>query len=170
MIPMLKRWLNTAALIVTAIFIAGCGKHDHGQSDADAGNAHGHTHKAPHGGTVVALGAEECHLELVLDGAAGRLTAYVLDGHLEKFIRIPAASFDVVSARFDGEKTLSFSAEANTATGETVGDTSQFSVQADWLKNARSFDGELQQLTVRGKTYESVKFNFPRGNEAPSSK
>jgi hypothetical protein len=53
----------------------------------------------------------------------------------------------------------------NPATGETVGDTSEFEVQADWLKGAPEFDGVLRRIAIRGSTFTDVKFNFPRGND-----
>jgi hypothetical protein len=56
-------------------------------------------------------------------------------------------------------------AVANPATGETVGDTSLFEGQADWLKTAREFDATLKTITVRGTTFAEVKFNFPKGND-----
>ena len=58
-----------------------------------------------------------------------------------------------------------FKPSANTATGEKVGDTSQFEAQADWLKTTDTFDGVIKELTVRTKTYKDVKFNFPKGSD-----
>ena len=113
------------------------------------------------------MGEESYHLELVLNPAAGVLTAYVLDGHMENFIRTNVTSFEAI-ARVAGEaRTLTFSAVANAATGETVGDTSQFEAQADWLKTATRFDGTLKSLTIRGTAFNEVAFRFPEGNERP---
>ena len=126
---------------------------------------HRHEHKPPHHGTPVVLGKEEYHVELVLDAAAGRLQAYIMDGELENFVRLPAQSC-VVAARLAGkEEVLTFQAIANNATGEKVGDTSLFEAQADWLKTNAVFDAVLRQLTVRGTTYENITFNFPKGND-----
>jgi hypothetical protein len=126
---------------------------------------HRHEHKPPHHGTPVVLGKEEYHVELVLDAAAGRLQAYIMDGELENFVRLPDQSF-VVTARLAGkEEVLTFQAIANNVTGEKVGDTALFEAQADWLKTNAAFDGVLRRLTVRGTTYENVTFNFPKGND-----
>ena len=54
------------------------------------GQAHHHEHTAPHGGTLVALGEEFGHLELLLNKETGELTAYVLDGEAEKPVRLGA--------------------------------------------------------------------------------
>ena len=47
-----------------------------------------------------------------------------------------------------------------------AGDTAQFEAQADWLKTTKTFDAEVKSITVRGKAFAGVKFNFPKGNEA----
>ncbi len=114
----------------------------------------------PHGGTPVALG-EDYRLELVRDADTGTLSAYVLDDEMEEFIRVPARSLTIV-ARVGGEdRPLVLAAVANSATGETVGGTSLFQAQADWLKTAASFDGTLEALTVRGSAFTGIRFHFP---------
>lgn len=111
------------------------------------------------------LGHEEYHLELVRDATSGKLTAYVLDGEMEDFIRVKAPAFEV-EANMGGEKRpLTFHAVANTATGEIVGDTSCFEAQADWLKTNTNFDGTLVMLKIKNATFLKVAFNFPKGND-----
>lgn len=126
---------------------------------------HGHVHHPPHGGTPVVLGDEAYHVELVLDSASGTLQAYVLDGEMENFIRCAAPSIEIDAVAGGAPRTLVLAAVANPATGETIGDTSLFEAQADWLKGTREFDGVLTAITVRGTTFSGVKFNFPRGND-----
>jgi hypothetical protein len=157
------RPLTATVLATITLLSIGCGK-----SDPHAGHdhsAHKHEHKAPHGGTAVVLGQEAYHLELVRDAAAGKLTAYVLDGEMENFIRIYAASFEVVLNGGNLPRSLTFKPVANSATGETVGDTSQFEAQADWLKTTATFDATLMSLEIRGTTFAAVPFNFPKGND-----
>jgi hypothetical protein len=127
---------------------------------------HPHEHVAPHGGTPVELGAEEYHLEWVRDAAEGKLLAYVLDGEMENFIRIPAETIELTVKRAGQDELLVLKAVASAATGEKVGDTSLFSAQADWLKTTPSFDGILKQISIRGHTYERVSFSFPKGIDA----
>lgn len=124
-----------------------------------------HEHQAPHGGTAVVLGEEIYHLELVRDAEAGRLTAYVLDGEMEAFVRIKAATFEVGAVVAGARQTLQFRAIANAATGETVGSTSQFEAQAEWLKKTAAFDATLSALEIKGTTFTGVAFNFPKGND-----
>ena len=124
-----------------------------------------HQHHPPHSGTPVVLGAELYHLELVRDAATGKLTAYVLDGELENFVRVKAASFEIVTTLGSMRQPLTVHAIANPATGETVGDTSQFEAQADWLRTTATFDAILTSLEIRGTIFATVAFNFPKGND-----
>jgi len=151
-------------VMVASLIMAGCGRRK--DEEADAPRVHKHEHVPPHGGTAVVLGDEFCHVEFVRDRAAGRLQAYVLDGELENFIRVvqPSVGLEV---RMGGEsRMLALSAVANTATGETVGDTALFEVQAEWLKTTPEFNAVLKALAVRGTRFENIAFNFPRGNDA----
>ena len=111
------------------------------------------------------LGAEIYHLEFILDPASGQLSAYVLDGEMENFIRIAAPSFEVVATVGGVKQTLFLAAVANYATGEKTGDTSLFATSADWLKTTKSFDAVVTQIEIRGTTFSDVKFNFPKGND-----
>ena len=124
-----------------------------------------HVHHPPHGGTPVVLGDEAYHMELVLDSTSGVLQAYVLDGELENFIRCAAPSIEIDATAGGSPRALTLQPVANSATGETVGDTSLFQAQADWLKSARDFEGVVKTVTIRGTTFAGVKFNFPKGND-----
>jgi hypothetical protein len=124
-----------------------------------------HEHVPPHGGTPVELGQEEFHVELVRDARAGRLTAYVMDGELEKFVRLAEPSLALVVKGPGGPTNLVLRAIANAATGETVGDTAQFDGEADWIKDRAVFDAEFPLLKIRGHAYSNVGFNFPKGND-----
>ena len=129
----MKSCLLPALVAFFCAIVAGCAKKDaHAGHDHAAAAPAKHEHHAPHDGTAIVLGKEEYHLEFVLDAAAGKLTAYALDGELENFIRVKALGFEVVATVGTEKKPLTFQAIANPATGETVGDTSQFEAQADW--------------------------------------
>jgi hypothetical protein len=146
-------------MFAATIALAGCSK----APTAASGQTHLHVDHPPHGGTAVALG-EDYNFELVLDPGTGTLQAYVLDGEMEDFIRSGVPSIEI-DANLDGvHRTVVLIAVANTATGETVGNTSLFEGRAEWLKSARGFDGVIGSITIRGTTFTDVKFNFPRGN------
>ena len=156
--------MNRATWLLATFFVLGlaaCGP----RSGADAGSGGGqHRHDPPHGGTGVELGDEEYHLEFVRDAAPGKMQAYVLDAHMENFVRVSTGSFTVSAKRGDGGETLAFMAVGSNATGETIDDTSLFEANADWLKTNNNFDAVLKELTIKGRRYENVAFNFPKGN------
>lgn len=156
--------ITLISLTLAATYFCGCSKTENAAPKTEA--VHKHEHHPPHHGTPVVLGDEEYHIELVRDGAAGKLQAFVLDGELENFIRITPESFDIAAKVSGRDETLTLKAVANSATGETVGDTSLFEGQADWLKTATNFDATLMAVNVRGNNYTNVAFNFPKGNDA----
>ncbi|MDP6111859.1 MAG: hypothetical protein QF437_13230 [Planctomycetota bacterium] len=125
----------------------------------------GHLHQAPHGGTLVVFGEEFAHLEFVLDAAAGKLTAYVLDGEARKAQRLKQGVIDVHLTIGGKEKELSLTGVASELTGETAGDTSQFELQADALKGVTEFKVEIPTITIKGIEFKAA-FRFPDGNEA----
>jgi hypothetical protein len=146
------------ALLLCVLLGTACSKksrsHDH---------AHGHhEHVAPHGGTLVELGEHQFNLELVQDVTAGTLTAYLLDGHAENFVRVTLPAFTMVATVNGTPQTLAFRALDNAATGEKLGDTSAFLAQADWLKTVKQFEGVIPALELRGATFTNVSFAFPK--------
>jgi len=161
----MKSSLLRLALIAAVVtgFVA-CKKSDpHASHDH---SAHKHEHVAPHGGTAVVLGDELYHLELVLDATKGLLQVYVLDGELEKFVRITDPAIELTATAGGLTHTLVLKPSTNDATGETVGDTSLYEAQAEWLKTTPVFDAVVKLVSIRGKEFQDVKFNFPKGNEA----
>jgi hypothetical protein len=147
-------------LATVALFATACSKSEQAAHDHDKKSAHSaHVHVAPHGGTLVEIGEHAYNLELVHDPAAGKLTAYVLDAHAENFVRITAPSI-ALNALPGGKSTpLWLQAVANSSTGETVGSTSQFEVQADWLKTAGEFSGSFT-VDIRGTIFKDVAFSL----------
>lgn len=168
------RLLPTLGFALVLTLTIACREGGHGNEPSPvgpqraSGSSHdhaGHDHTPPHGGAPVVLGAEAYHVEFVLDADTGRLRAYVLDGHMEQFIRLPAPALEVVLKRPDGPQPLTLAAVANAATGETVGDTSHFAGQTGALRGQTNFQAVLRSITIRGQTFENVAFDYPRGNE-----
>ena len=152
--------------LTAAVFLStACSKSDLPDRNQKSSTSAPHVHSAPHDGTLVEIGDHAYQLELVRDSTAGTLTAYVLDGHAENFVRIAAPSFALIAMPGGQYTPLTLRAVANPSTGETIGDTSQFEAQADWLKTTRSFDAVLTFLKIRNATFLSVEFNFPKGND-----
>jgi len=111
-----------------------------------------HTHQAPHGGTLVELGQEFAHVELVFEGTTGKVTAYVLDGEVEKPIRLEQKEL-VLKGK---AQSLALQAVGSPLTGEKPGDTSQFEGRSDGLKGATEFDAALVRIVVKGREFHDV--------------
>lgn len=151
------------------MLLAGCGV-ENDRSAASNHNNHAksppqkHRHVPPHGGAAVVLGEELYHLEFVLDETAAELHCYVLDGHMENFVRIQATKLIL---EIEPNKTVVLTPVARRATGESVGNTSHFSARLDWAKEGKRFAGVLQEITIQGNRFENVAFRYPEGNESP---
>jgi hypothetical protein len=148
---------------LAALLLIACDRHGH---RSDPRPPHSHHHEPPHGGTVVVLGEEEFHLEVLAHPDEGRLQVYVLDGHMDNFIRLPVPSFELRIEMNGTNRPLELAAVRRRATGEEVGDSALFEGRAEWLKGRTNFQAELTQLTIRGREYRSVRFPFPEGNAA----
>jgi len=88
--------------------------------------ASAHEHHPPHNGTLVELGEEFAHVELLLDPATGGLTAFVLDGEAENPVKITQPSLQIKVKTKGGSTLLKLKPVANALTGETAGETSQY--------------------------------------------
>ena len=152
------------------------GHDEHGHDD-HAGHDHGdHAHgkEGPHKGTIVVVAGHGAHVELVLDAAEGKLTAYILDGSLEKPAKFKQETLAIgfipkgapATEAKPGEETLSDTEEiVLTAVNAEAGEASEFVGQSDKLKGLAKFDGLINAVSFGGKDYKEVKFEFPEGNE-----
>jgi hypothetical protein len=122
-----------------------------------------HEHSAPHGGALVELGEEFAHIEIVLDAVTGALTAYALDGEAEKSVRVKQSEIEI--AIENPSVTIKLGGVSNALTGETTDATSEFLGQSDRLKGATDFDGVIKMISIKGKQFKDVEFNFPDGVE-----
>jgi hypothetical protein len=145
---------GAVGLFILLLALAGCAKHE------SAPVAGGHAHAAPHGGVLVELGDHQANLEFKFDAARGILQAWVLDAHAENFERISQRSFEMEAVAGERGRLLDFVAVANTLTGETIGSTALFEAPAEWLREAKAFDGRVKAITVRGTTFRDVAFQY----------
>jgi hypothetical protein len=144
------------ALVVFAASLLACGP---GACRTAAASRGRHEHAAPRGGTLVELGDELAHVELVLDRGQGRLVAYVLDGKAEAGVRVAQAQLAVWIRRTDrSEVRLLLTPVANPLTGETPGDTSQFEAHAEPLRGLPELAGRIEELNVKGTLFRHVAF------------
>lgn len=154
----------TAVLAVGLLLSLSACKGGHKDEHAHGDAHHQHHHDPPHGGTGVTLGDEAFHLEFLRDPATGRMKAWILTAHMAGYARIKAETFELKAKVGGEEKVLVFQAQASPATGETVGNTSYFEAEADWLKTTDTFDAVLPQIDIKGSLFTGVTFNFPKGN------
>ena len=112
------------------------------------------------------LGDESFHIEFVLQSTNQQLEAYILDGHMDEYVRLEIPSFEVLAKLPDGNETILFQAVTNLATGETVGDTALFRADTDPLQGAVEFDAEIVSIEIRSNRFENVAFHFPVGNDS----
>lgn len=149
------------SLVVVAGILVGCGDHDHDQNRHEGGTAGGHRHTSTHGGVAVELGEHQFQLDVAVDAAAGQMKAWVMDGHMENFVRLPLSAIDIEVVSGGTTQTVRLAAQANAGSGETVGDTSQFQGEAPWLKGLTNFSGRIGRLEVRGQTFTNIVFTHP---------
>ncbi len=153
----MKSLHSITLLIFIALLDIGCAKKT---AETPAAPSARHVHKAPNGGTLVELGKHQFNLEFLFDETRGVLQAWVLNAHAERPVRGALAGFEVV-ARADGQTyQLQFKATDNPLTGETVGNTSLFEAPAEWLTAAKSFEGELMEISIQGTRFVDIVFNF----------
>ncbi len=126
-----------------------------------------HHHVAPHGGTLIELGDEFAHVEFTLDPATGSVTAYALDGHCENAERMTQETLEFEIFIQESETTINLllNAKANTLTGETVGDTSEYAGQNDSLKGVTKFQAKLLDILIKGRRFADVPFEFPAAKD-----
>jgi predicted small lipoprotein YifL len=146
--------------------LAGCGQKPAHTDHPDHAPAHvGHAHTAPHGGTLVEVGAHQFNVELVHDAASGTLSLYTLDAHAEDFVRTAMPAVELAVQAGGAARTLTLRPVANAATGETVGATAQYDGQAGWLKNTPGFTGEIRHLDFNGTVFTSIAFTFSTAHD-----
>jgi hypothetical protein len=120
--------------------------HDHG---------HGHAHptEGPHHGSLIDLGKEDYHAELVHDEKADTVTIYILDGAAVKAVPIPAKQI-TLNMRAAG-KPQQFTLTATRQKDDPEGSASAFTATGKPLCQAMDAHGATGRLNVEigGKMY-----------------
>src|SRR5580658_4809049 len=95
-VPAMSSRLSCRLLLsAIAVSLCACAPADHKAMAAFDAKAPLHEESAPHpGGFLVGVGGDDpdAYLELLVDSTTGTLTAYVMDGEAEEFIRLKHAS------------------------------------------------------------------------------
>lgn len=161
-----KHWfaveaVSVAALVAVALLASSCTRHeDHAETPG------GHAHQPKNGGQLVEVGKHQFNVEVLVDAPKGKVTAWILDAHAEDYVRIDAPALRMTAQVGNTQHEVSLDAVPNAASGEKVGDTSQFEGSAEWLKSAPAFSATFQGLAIRGTTFDAVAFQH--GKAAPA--
>ena len=165
--PIQPKRLGATILLVSYTALVSCGgSHDHDQDhgDADGHSDEAHVHVAPHadeGGILVELGDHFANAEFILDPEKGQLTMYTWGGHAVKSVRSPSKSVVVsIDMHADQPLELELLAQQSKLSGETVGDSSHFVASDEALVGAHHFHGLIRSVTVLGKEFSNVKFDY----------
>ena len=163
-----KYMVRFAGIVAAVALFNGCGDSKSGHShDGDHGHSHGtrpsHDKTLPHGGTPVLVAEDKFHLELVLDATGGKMQAYVLDGHLEGYVQVPETNFALIAKSSGSTEQLTFQRAPEPGSANVPEKSSLFESQAEWLKTAKTFEGNIPTLTLNGNTFTNILFSFPKG-------
>jgi hypothetical protein len=114
---------------------------------------HAHAAEGPHGGSIVELGTEEYHAELVHDEASKTVTVFILDASATKAAPIDATEV-VINLTHEGEGEQ-FKLAASSDSADPAGSSSRFASAdpelAEELDHAHG--GATLVVTVAGKQY-----------------
>ena len=151
----MKNWMP----IIFVAAALGCGgDHDHAHNHGD-----GHGHKAPHGGVLVDVGDEFCHLEFVQEPESNRLQLHVMRFHpKEGPLKISMAQIEVGATTGGEEKAIVFKPVELDGITATDHPTSLYMAEVDWLENAPNFNGTVKKLTIEGKLFLEIAFQFAK--------
>jgi hypothetical protein len=156
----MKTYSLLIALLIPLFAASACKRQDSHAGHNHAPAEGGHTHTAPHGGVLVELGDHAFNLEFVVQPEAGRLMVYLLSGHADQFVRSNMPSMELAIMDGAEARTLVLQPMANVITGETVGNTSLFAAEAEWLKKGTPFTGQVRSVSLGGARFQSIPFAY----------
>lgn len=155
--------LFTMAITTASLSLAGCNSEkDQGKTFEESAPAdvtmqddHGHDHpsEGPHHGSLIELGKEAFHAELVHDEKNGSITIYVLDGAAKKSVPIKAESL-LINTQHDG-KGQQFTLTAAPESSDPKGQSSRFRTQDKKLGELLDKDDVTARLVLEidGKSF-----------------
>ena len=145
--------------LILMLWGTACSEHVHDENCKSHDGYHVHT--ALMGGELIPVDEHGCgyNLELLID-ESDRLSIYILDAHAEGFVRISQATLEVSIKENNQSTVLTLDAVADSATGETVGDTSHFRTP-DSIQVARPFSGHVKSLVIGSHEYNQTKISYP---------
>ena len=150
--------MNFLFAILIALFVVGCTEHQHDESCESHGGLH--VHEPLLGGQLMALGEHGSgyNLELLID-EKNHFSVYILDAHAENFVRIEQESLQM-NLSDENTTSLILHAVADSATGETVGNTSHFKTKGT-VEKFLPLNGIIEMIEIGSKQYSEIEFLFP---------
>ena len=149
---------STITLIALGtISLLGCvpasGPRPQASAHKDHDHQHAHASQGPHGGSMIELGSEDFHAELVHDDQAGNITIYFLDASAKHAAPIDAPEVKV-NLRHDGQA-QQFKLVALADQGDPQGRASRFVSTQKELADELDHEHAHGQLvvTINGKQY-----------------
>lgn len=123
------------------------------QAAPPAAHDHAHPTEGPHHGTLIELGKEDYHAELVHDEKADTVTIYILDGAVAKAVPIQAKQI-TLNMRAAG-KSQQFPLVAVRQQGDPEGSASAFAATSKQISQSLDAHGATGRLNVEisGKMY-----------------
>lgn len=127
--------------------------------------AHDHPTKGPHGGSLIELGKEEFHAELLHDELGGTVTIYVLDSKAKTAVPISATEV-VINLKHDG-KGEQFKLAASPQESDEKGKSSRFVSKDKELVEDLDHAGAEPRLVidVNGKSFTGEVHHEHSGKE-----
>ena len=155
--------MNFLFAILIALFVVGCAEHQHDESFGSHGGLH--VHEPLLGGQLMALGEHGSgyNLELLID-ENNHFSFYILDAHAENFVRIEQESLQM-NLSVENTTSLILHAVADSATGETVGNTSHFKTKGT-VEKFLPLNGIIEMIEIGSKQYSEIEFAFPKETHA----
>ena len=151
--------------VILTLIVVGCGKSS--QKPGSSGTtetagppatveAHAHPSEGPHGGSLIELGNEEYHAELVHDDAAKTVTIYVLDSAGKASVPIDATEL-IINLKHEG-KGEQFKLAASADKSDPPGKSSRFVSSDAELAEDLDREGAEPQLvvTISGKQFRGA--------------
>lgn len=157
-----KSVLSTALISASLVFfLTGCGDKAAKAPTSpahkeDASHKEDHASKGPHGGSLIEIGEEEFHAEMVHDDQAKTVTIYILDGAAKASVPIDATSI-TINLKHEG-RGEQFNLAASPDASDPAGKSSRFvSSEAELVKDLDDEKVEAQlALTISGKPFRAA--------------
>jgi hypothetical protein len=153
-------WTATAGGLLLAVGLAaGCSQNAANEAASTDKGGHSddaHPTEGPHGGSLIELGNEEYHAELIHDENSGKVTVYLLDASATASAPIEATEL-TINLKHDGAAEQ-FKVAAEPADTDPQGRSSRFtSDNAELGEDLEHEDAEPQLVaTIDGKQYRGA--------------